>query len=128
MLRRLSSLIVATAVAVGALAAAAPAAHASTEESQFTSLANQERAKRGLRSYTVASDLVAVARRHAQRMASKGSIWHNPNLGSEVTNWQAVGENVGMGGSASSTVLGLFCGVGRPVAAAAELAVTRSGT
>lgn len=26
---------------------------------------------------------------------------------------------------ASSTVLGLFCGVGRPVAAAAELAVTR---
>lgn len=102
MLRRLSSLIVATAVAVGALAAAAPAAHASTEESQFTSLANQERAKRGLRSYTVASDLVAVARRHAQRMASKGSIWHNPNLGSEVTNWQAVGENVGMGGSASS--------------------------
>ena len=29
---------------------------------------------------------------------------------------------------ASSVVLGLFCGVGRPVAAAAELAVTRSGT
>ena len=102
MLRRLSSLFVATAVAVGALAVAAPAASASTEESQFTSLANQERSKRGLRTYSVASDLVAVARRHAQRMASAGKIYHNPNLGSDVSGWQAVGENVGMGGSASS--------------------------
>ena len=102
MLRRLAALVATTAVAVGALAAAAPAAHASTEESQFVSLANKERANRGLRSYSVASDLVAVARRHAQRMAAKHSIYHNPNLGSEVTGWQAVGENVGMGGSASS--------------------------
>jgi Cysteine-rich secretory protein family len=101
-LRRLAALVATTAVAVGALAAAAPAAHASTEESQFVSLANKERANRGQRSYSVASDLVAVARRHAQRMAAKGSIYHNPNLGSEVSGWQAVGENVGMGGSASS--------------------------
>ncbi len=102
MLRRLSSLLVATAVAVGALAAAAPAAHASTEESQFVSLANKERSARGLRSYSVASDLVAVARRHAQRMAASGKIYHNGNLGNDVRGWQAVGENVGMGGSASS--------------------------
>jgi len=101
-LRRLASLLVTTAVAVGGLAVTAPAAHASTEESQFTSLANSERSSRGLRSYSVASDLVAVARRHAQRMAAAGKIWHNPNLGSEVSGWQAVGENVGMGGSASS--------------------------
>lgn len=102
MLRRLSSFLAATAVAVGVLAIAAPAAHASTEESQFTQLANQERGKRGLRSYSVASDLVAVARRHAQKMAASGTIYHNPNLGSDVSGWQAVGENVGMGGSASS--------------------------
>lgn len=102
MLRRLGSLLVTTAVAVGALAVVAPAAHASTEESQFTSMANRERSSRGLRSYSVSSDLVAVARRHAQRMAAGGKIWHNPNLGSEVSGWQAVGENVGMGGSASS--------------------------
>lgn len=102
MIRRLSSLLAATAVAVGALAVAAPAAHATTEESQFVSLANKERSARGLRSFTVASDLVAVARRHAQRMAASHTIYHNPNLGSDVDNWQAVGENVGMGGSASS--------------------------
>jgi hypothetical protein len=101
-LRRLASLLVATTVAVGGLAVTAPAAHASTEESQFTSMANSERSSRGLRSYSVAGDLVAVARRHAQRMAAAGKIWHNPNLGSEVSGWQAVGENVGMGGSASS--------------------------
>ena len=102
MLRRLSALLAATAFAVGTLAVVAPAAHASTAESQFTSLANNERAKRGLRAYTVASDLVTVARRHAARMAASGSIYHNPRLGSEVSGWQAVGENVGMGGSVSS--------------------------
>lgn len=102
MLRRLASLLVTTAVAVGGLAVAAPAAHASTEESQFTSMTNSERSGRGLRTYSVSSDLVAVARRHAQRMAASGKIYHNPNLGSEVSGWQAVGENVGMGGSASS--------------------------
>lgn len=102
MLRRLSSFVAATAVAFGTLAVVAPAAHASGAESQFTSLANNERAKRGLRSYSVAGDLVAVARRHAQRMAASGAIYHNPKLGSEVSGWQAVGENVGMGGSASS--------------------------
>jgi hypothetical protein len=101
-LRRLSSLLAATAVAVTAFAVAAPAAQASTEESQFVSLTNSARANRGLRSYTVASDLVAVARQHAQEMAAKHTIYHNPNLGSDVSGWQAVGENVGMGGSASA--------------------------
>ena len=102
MLRRLSSLLAATAVAVTALAVAAPAAQASTEESQFVSLTNQARANNGLRGYTVASDLVALARKHSQEMAAKHTIYHNPNLGSDVQNWQAVGENVGMGGSAAS--------------------------
>lgn len=102
MLRRLSSLIAATAVVAGAFAIAAPAAHASTEESQFVSLANHERTSRGLHGYTVASDLVALARKHSQEMAAKHSIYHNANLANDVSNWQAVGENVGMGGSASS--------------------------
>jgi hypothetical protein len=101
--RRLASLVVATTVAVTGFAIAAPSASASsTAESQFTSLANSARSNKGLRSYSVASDLVAVARRHAQRMAASKSIYHNPNLGSDVSGWQAVGENVGMGGSASS--------------------------
>lgn len=103
MLRRLASVLVASTIVLTGFAAAAPAASASsTAESQFVSLANSARSNKGLRSYSVASDLVSVARRHAQRMASKGTIYHNSSLGSEVSGWQAVGENVGMGGSASS--------------------------
>lgn len=102
MLRRLASLVASTAVALTALAVAAPAAHASTEESRFVTLTNQARANAGLRGYTVASDLVAVARKHSQEMAAKHTIYHNPNLANDVSNWQAVGENVGMGGSPDS--------------------------
>ena len=103
MLRRLASVLVASTIVLTGFAAAAPAASASsTAESQFVSLANSARSNKGLRSYSVASDLVSVARRHAQRMASSKTIYHNSNLGSEVSGWQAVGENVGMGGSASS--------------------------
>jgi hypothetical protein len=101
-LRRLSSVLAATAVAVTALAVAAPAAHATTEESQFVSLTNSARGNAGLRSYSTASDLVALARRHSQEMAAKHTIYHNSNLANDVSGWQAVGENVGMGGSASS--------------------------
>jgi hypothetical protein len=101
-LRRLSSVLAATAVAVTAFAIAAPAANASTEESQFVSLTNSARAGNGLRSYSVASDLVSVARRHAQEMASKHSIYHNDSLRYQVSGWEMIGENVGMGGSASS--------------------------
>jgi hypothetical protein len=101
-LRRLSSLLAATAVAVTAFAVAAPAASASAEESQFVSLTNSARGSNGQRSYAVASDLVSLARQHSREMAAKHTIYHNPNLGSQVSNWQAVGENVGMGGSASS--------------------------
>ncbi|HEX8004752.1 MAG TPA: CAP domain-containing protein [Mycobacteriales bacterium] len=104
MLRRLASVLVASTIALTGLAAAAPAASASTgsAEQEFVSLTNSARANKGLRSYSVATDLVSVARRHSQEMAAKKSLYHNPNLGSQVSNWQAVGENVGMGGSASS--------------------------
>ncbi|HEV2890920.1 MAG TPA: CAP domain-containing protein [Frankiaceae bacterium] len=102
MLRRFASVLVASTIALTGLAAAAPSASASTQESQFVSLTNGARSNKGLRTYGVASDLVSVARRHAQRMASQKSLYHNPNLGSEVSGWQAVGENVGMGGSVSS--------------------------
>lgn len=100
MLRRLASLVVASTVAITAFGATS--AHASTEESQFVSLTNSARSQHGLHSYSVSSDLVAVARRHSQEMAAKHTIYHNPNLASDVSGWQAVGENVGMGGDAAS--------------------------
>jgi uncharacterized protein YkwD len=81
---------------------ASPYAFAAGEESQFTSLINQERASRGIPTLAVRSDLVAVARRHSERMAASGSIWHNPNLAGEVRDWQKVAENVGRGADVAS--------------------------
>jgi hypothetical protein len=88
--------------ALTCLSVTLPAANAGPGESDFTSRANAERSSRGIRTYAVRSDLVAVARRHAARMAARGSIYHNPNLANEVSGWQAVGENVGMGGDVAS--------------------------
>lgn len=80
---------------------AQPAA-ADAAESELVARINQERSGRGLSQLRVAGDLVAVARRHSQRMADRDGIYHNPSLGSEVSGWQKVGENVGRGPSASS--------------------------
>ena len=82
--------------------ATAQAAVDSSAEAQFVSLINQERAARGLAKLTVKSDLVQVARNHSADMAAKNDLYHNPNLGSDVTGWQKVGENVGRGPSVSS--------------------------
>lgn len=79
--------------------AAAPTAFASsyTFESQFIAKMNAARQSAGLQPYAVASDLTSVARSHSANMASSGSLYHNPSLTSDVSNWQAVGENVGEG-------------------------------
>jgi hypothetical protein len=82
------------------LVSATPAA-ASATESEFVSRTNSARSSAGLRGYVVKSDLTAVARRQAARMASARRIYHNANLGSEVGSWRALGENVGRGGSVS---------------------------
>lgn len=57
----------------------------------------QERSSRGLGALAFAQDLQAVARRHAQRMADRGEPYHNPDLGTEVHDWETVAENVGVG-------------------------------
>jgi hypothetical protein len=62
---------------------------------------NAARESVGLRPYVVASDLTSVARQHSAEMSSKQSLYHNPNLTTDVKNWQAVGENVGEGPTVS---------------------------
>jgi uncharacterized protein YkwD len=47
----------------------------------------------------VTSHLTEVAQNWAEWMARHHSMQHNPNLESQVHNWQALGENVGSGGS-----------------------------
>lgn len=84
-----------TAVLTGALTAAP--AGASTTEDSLTARLNGARSDQGLPSLATRRDLVAVARAQATRMADSGTLFHNPNLTTDVTNWRWVGENVGYG-------------------------------
>jgi cysteine-rich secretory family protein/putative peptidoglycan binding protein len=103
--RRLAAALVAVALVLAALvtgAATARPAGASTVEDSFTSKLNHERSARGVPRLATRSDLVAVARAQAGRMASRNRLYHNPNLTMDVRNWRWVGENVGYGPSSTS--------------------------
>jgi hypothetical protein len=103
--RALATLLLApvAALAVGAApASATPSASAGSDGAAFVARTNDARRAHGLRPYAVAADLTAVAYRHSAEMAAQQRLYHNPRLASQVSNWQAVGENVGMGGSVDS--------------------------
>lgn len=68
-------------------------------EAQFVSKLNAERASAGLPALSTSGDLTSVARSWSATMADQGKLYHNPNLGSSVSGWQKVGENVGRGPS-----------------------------
>jgi len=82
--------------AVSLVLAAAPA-NASSEAYDFLSRVNASRQAHGLKPLTMKSDLVSVAAGWTQHMADNNALAHNPNLTTQVKNWQAVGENVGVG-------------------------------
>jgi len=73
----------------------------STSNAQFVSDTNSARAQHGLGAYSVASDLTSIANRWAAHMAANRTLEHNPYATSEVCCWQAMGENVGVGGTVS---------------------------
>ena len=92
----LTSLALALAAVLTGALTAAPAG-ATTAEDSLTARLNGARSDHGLPSLATRSDLVAVARAQATRMADSGTLYHNPNLTTDVTNWRWVGENVGYG-------------------------------
>jgi hypothetical protein len=71
-------------------------------EADFVALVNIERAKRGLHALAIRSDLISVSRTHSVRMANQNHLHHNPNLATDVKNWQRLAENVGRGPSVTS--------------------------
>jgi uncharacterized protein YkwD len=85
------------------LAPAPTAAHADAGlESQFVAALNSARASQGLPALAITGDLTSVARAHSRVMADADHLHHNPDLGSAVSGWRKVGENVGRGPSVSS--------------------------
>lgn len=82
-------------------AAAIPSANVSyaavSDSSGYLSRLNSERAAHGLAPLVMRSDLTQIALSWSAHMAATGVLSHNPSLASQVTNWLAVGENVGDG-------------------------------
>jgi cysteine-rich secretory family protein len=96
---RLASGLLAATILAGGLAAT-PSEASSSDEARSVSLMNGERSSRGIAKLPVSGALTAIARRHSERMAADGRIYHNNALPSQVGgNWKAIGENVGRGGS-----------------------------
>jgi hypothetical protein len=88
--------LVGLSVVIGLWLLGAGTAFAGGEEGCFTAKINAARGSRG--ALTTDGALVTVARRHSQRMANSGTIYHNGNLASEApSGWKSLGENVGMG-------------------------------
>ncbi|HEX6206878.1 MAG TPA: CAP domain-containing protein [Actinomycetota bacterium] len=63
-------------------------------------LMNQERRPKARATFRLDRGLSRIARRHSRRMASMGTLHHNPNLVEQVRGrrWQRLGENVGVVG------------------------------
>ncbi len=101
--RTVSTFVLVTLVA-GFIAILAPAAGALTStESCFFNAINRERVAVGHKKLALASDLTTIARNHSKKMAADGTIYHNTNLGNDISgDWYAAGENVGMGPSCES--------------------------
>jgi hypothetical protein len=80
---------------------AAAQASPTSEEGHVIGLVNAARAEKRLAALHPSEALARMARGQAGRMAAKGTIFHNPNLGPEATAlglvWRRLGENVGMG-------------------------------
>jgi uncharacterized protein YkwD len=58
---------------------------------------NRRRARRGKRRLDWDRQLGYVARRHARKMGRNRTIFHDNGLGSKVTRWRRLGQNVGSG-------------------------------
>jgi uncharacterized protein YkwD len=90
-LRSLLGLASLIAVTMALLLVPATSASAAGEEGDFVNRLNALRTSRGLAPLAVYGDLTSIARAHSQRMGEQNSLYHNPSLTTQVTNWQSVG-------------------------------------
>jgi hypothetical protein len=63
----------------------------------LTAMTNADRVSRGLRALSTAADLQSFAQQRADEMARTKRLAHTTNLGSKVSGWKRLGENVGRG-------------------------------
>ena len=63
----------------------------------LVAMTNADRAAKGLKALSTAGDLSSFAQQRADEMARSGKLAHTTNLGSRVSGWKRLGENVGRG-------------------------------
>lgn len=74
------------------------------EEKGFLAKTNASRARGDKPPLILDKELSKVARKHTREMTSKDLLYHTPDnsMRRRVTNWQLIGENVGVGASVDS--------------------------
>jgi uncharacterized protein YkwD len=72
-------------------------------EACFMRKINQARQRQGRRALQWDMQLGYVARRHAKRMASQHAVYHDANVGNEVTRWRSIAQNTGRGHNCKRT-------------------------
>jgi uncharacterized protein YkwD len=102
--RSLASLAAAGVVAAGLVVGAggAPAEASTSNASYFVNAINAQRVAHHRAKLRVSAVMTGAAQRWASSMAHSNQLAHNPKLASSVGNWRYLGENVGLGYSASS--------------------------
>lgn len=95
MLRRVTAVVVALLAFYGGplgrdAALAGPA-------QDLTAMTNADRVAKRLRALSTADDLQRFAQQRAGEMARSGRLAHTTGLGSKISGWQRLGENVGRG-------------------------------
>ena len=95
MLRRFL-MVAATLLAFGG-PLAVQRAQAGDTAADLTAMTNADRARVGLRPLATAGDLQSLAQSRATEMARSGRLAHTSNLGTRVSGWKRLGENVGRG-------------------------------
>ena len=100
LLRAAGTLLAAAALTAGL--AAVPAQAVVDPGQTLASLANSERAARGIPALTWRADLAETAAQWAAHMAATGTLAHNPSLGTQVVAWSGLAENVGYAGDVNT--------------------------
>jgi uncharacterized protein YkwD len=67
----------------------------SKKDRQLAKKTNATRANAGVGKLSLDPHLSRVAKRQARTMARRATLYHTPSLGSLVTRWRSLGENVG---------------------------------
>jgi hypothetical protein len=88
--------VAATLLAVGG-PLAVQRAQAGDTVADLAAMTNADRRAAGLRGLATANDLQSLAQSRANDMAKSGQLAHTTNLGSKVSGWKRLGENVGRG-------------------------------